>query len=129
MSFLYFFIYLFIYFFKYALSFRKWQWNNGSGTINAPNTTVVSIETSNALFGGVIFSYETLLDLTGSMASKKLTVTVFLFLSLYTVAVFADGEEAEEVAEEEIKKAEYAKGSLCGYCDYCKVSNDALTVL
>ena len=101
---------------------------NGSGTINAPNTTDVSIETSNALFG-VIFSYETLLDLTGSMASKKLTVTVILFLSLYTVAVFADGEEAEEVAEEEIKKAEYAKGSLCGYCDYCKVSNDALTVL
>lgn len=67
------------------------------------------------------------LRLTGSMASKKINLTVILFISFCCLLVFADNKEAETVNEEDIEKAEYAKGSLCTYCDYCKVSNDALT--
>ena len=45
-----------------------------------------------------------------------------LFFGLFglalIVAVFAEVEEKVDVDEE---KLDYAKGSLCGYCDYCKV--------
>lgn len=28
-----------------------------------------------------------------------------------------------DLKQEEVEKMEYHKGSLCGYCDYCKVNN------
>ena len=64
------------------------------------------------------------------MACQKI-LGVFLLISLCCFSVYANGEEAqtveaEEVDAEDLKRAEYTKGSLCSYCDYCKVSNDAI---
>ena len=64
------------------------------------------------------------------MACNKATLALFLFVSLSWLCVNCEDKADEpvveqEIPEEDVQKAEYAKGSLCGYCDYCKVSNDA----
>lgn len=44
----------------------------------------------------------------------------------------ADSETVAEPAKEEKvdeQKLEYAKGSVCGYCDYCKVFIHSLYIL
>jgi len=48
-----------------------------------------------------------------------------LFSIIFAVCHAAKNENVEEMAQREEKvddtKLEYAKGSLCKYCDYCKV--------
>jgi len=51
---------------------------------------------------------------------------VFTFLALAALCQAANNENTKEMEQEEVKvdgeKLEYAKGSACGYCSYCKVS-------
>ena len=63
------------------------------------------------------------------MMKKILYICVFISISL--VLVSADNEQAEgSQNEEDVKvdeeKLEWAKGSLCGYCEYCKVTNSLI---
>lgn len=69
------------------------------------------------------------------MAAMKKVSTRLLFILFVATAVklnVADGdskespdEESAEVQSEDVTvdeaKVEYAKGSVCGYCTYCKV--------
>ena len=63
----------------------------------------------------------------GSMNLVKSFSFSVIFLSLALVCTVASEKEGAKATEEgeEVKvdeeKLSYAKGSLCGYCDYCKV--------
>ena len=58
------------------------------------------------------------------MSNFKLS-GLYLFLTFTVVCVLTAEENVAEMEEDPIvvdqEKVDYAKGSLCGYCDYCKV--------
>ena len=59
------------------------------------------------------------------MAKTVYSVLFFcLIAGLFTLTLAETETPSEEEENEEIddEKLEYAKGSLCTYCDYCKVS-------
>ena len=54
----------------------------------------------------------------------RITVEVLLIISLlcYVSSDSAKKDGKEDEVKVEDAKLEYAKGSLCQYCDYCKVN-------
>ena len=62
------------------------------------------------------------------MKTTKSLLFSAIFVALMLLSfVASEGEEAKAIEKEEDVKVDeekltYAKGSLCGYCDYCKVN-------
>ena len=52
-------------------------------------------------------------------------VSVCIFLAILSFSLASQDANVKEMEQEEVsvdsEKLEYAKGSMCGYCDYCKV--------
>jgi hypothetical protein len=53
-------------------------------------------------------------------------VSVCIFFAFLSISLASKDANVKEMEQEKVdvdsEKLEYAKGSLCGYCDYCKVN-------
>lgn len=54
-----------------------------------------------------------------------MNVSIYILLAILSFSLADENANTKEMEQEEVKvdseKLEYAKGSICGYCDYCKV--------